>query len=203
MSKKKKQIPTMTVPPGVFHIVQAAAKEIARHAIDGVRFCREKTRNTAVATDGRMLVELSWPLGQETGPFPAAILDRESCTHFAAVKVPVTVRMPGDGSVELQPGQKGIRYSTTFLKGKFPDYQGPKVIPDYTPSQASTFTVDLRLLARLLKIIESTMKHTEGKCTAEVTIPNDRTRPIVVRTKHEPGCDTGIEALGVLMQVKT
>ncbi len=148
-----------------------------------------------------MLVELSWLAQGNASEFPASIVNRHHCFLSAEQNNPTDLLVV-DGRAQTIRQRRDciIETSSELLDATFPDYK--QVIPDYGPKAASTFAVRPKLLLRLLTVIVRALKDAQDKCAILVTIPKDHKRPIVMRTKCDPGARAPLEAVGVLMPVK-
>lgn len=206
MAKAGKQTTgQMSIPAQVFSIVDAAAEESTRYAINGVGLSVENGRCQAACTDGRMMARLDWPPDADDPP-PATFKAIASGDAWRATR-----RLLGLGPEAGRPQEATLTIgdasaftaksehathtvdTATCDLAKFPDVK--EVIPKYDETNSVTIAVDPLLLSTLLDIMRAAATSDESKAVV-LTVPNDRTSPLLLTSRD---VEHGVNATCVLM----
>lgn len=129
--------------------VFAAAKELGRFAMNGVRLEIEKDLLRVIATDGRRLSFATKPLENPVKPAVQATLPTKAVAQFQKVlqgsRDPVTLSLTED---KATLHTKSATIVTRLLEGEFPRYQA--VIPKEGKNFAE---FDPRMLAQKIRLV--------------------------------------------------
>jgi DNA polymerase-3 subunit beta len=139
----------------------AAAKELGRFAMNGVRLELEKDRLRLIATDGRRLSLASRPLENPIKQTVTATVPTKAIAQFLRVlqgsQDLVTVTLTED---KASLHAKNATIVTRLLEGEFPRYQAviPKEGKNHAELDTKTLTQKLRLVANLCSLEQPVVK---------------------------------------------
>lgn len=176
-----------------------ATTESGAYALSGVLMDKAGNNCRARATDGRVLIDVTWPGDDPGSDFPETIVPREQVEHAARHVGDVDVSR--DGSAVTVEGVTGdsmrMRLGAAARDKKFPNTED--IIPMYGPDEATSIRVDPSRLADVARILAKLIEPHRPACKAMVlTIPKNPNRPLVLDIKT-PG---GLKARAALMPVK-
>ena len=179
----------MNIPSSVLKLVKVAARDNTCYAISGVQICKTSDGCVARVTDGRRLIELRVPFGSPEDAttwealVPADLIRAALAWNTSTVDIDLQdeqIRFAARPGVRLTAADRPI-------EGRFPSIDG--IIPEYSEDQADTICLTPQLLKDLVKTLESILMTwpTSEEVGVHMTIPRDRTRPIVFRSECEAG----------------
>lgn len=210
------------MPKGIAKIAALCPRDGSKYAFNGVLVSRKGDKATAVVTDGRRLLKVTWVDRNET-PLPGfeelekpvenyrAVLPghalKRACATAAKLykgqQPTVLIDEPGTNGKVRIASHDPVAESTTSVEcpvvdGKFPPFDD--VIPnhkDFHPKsgRAVRIGVGAYLLAELLVAMADAVPGDDAQVVMEV--PDQPSRPIkIIRTSGD------VEAVGVLMPCK-
>jgi DNA polymerase III sliding clamp (beta) subunit (PCNA family) len=180
----------MQIPSSVLRLVDVAARDNTRYAIAGVQICKTDAGCVARVTDGRRLLELRVPFGDlEDNETWEALVPAHLIRAALAWKTSTVEICLDDGQVCFSARGDGVRLTAAdvTVDGRFPSVEG--IIPEYSEDEADTICLDPELLTSLLETLKALLATiaTSDPMSVHMTIPRDRTRPILFRSNSEAG----------------
>ncbi|KKN07723.1 hypothetical protein LCGC14_1064010 [marine sediment metagenome] len=206
----------MLIPASIMGIAKMAAPDSTRYAINGVQFHREESGEcVATVTDGRCMLQIRWDdeevrhnleiTGVSCAPVKGFSIIADARFCFAAAKRLGGKNAPSKRRYVLldESAEKGVvrmatndGYATIIATApaagdSFPDVES--IIPKYTVGEDANVIglypeVFAGAMSVLAEAVEST-KIDQGVC---LIVPNDRTKPVLMRTKGEEACGIAV-----------
>jgi hypothetical protein len=178
----------MQVSKGVLAMYAVATEESGAYALNGVLMDRSGSTCRVRVTDGRVLIDVTWPSDDAEGNFPETILPRALVEHAAEHLGSVDVSRDG-GAVAVRgvtDDATVMRLGAAVIDGRFPKTDG--VIPNYGPDEAVTIGVDPSRLAEIARILAELLgPHRPEYKGMLLAIPMNPRKPLVLEVKTPDG----------------
>lgn len=197
----------MQIPQPVFHISKVASTEAGgRYPIDCVRLAREGDECTAVANDGRRLLEVRWKddckaHGTLDGFVRVVPPDLWVKASHLARSSPVTCRERYRNTKVPRVTFVADNDECVGMAEEKPYPRHTEVIPQYSVNNSTRINVNARLLAELLTTMIncdacSSSFYSEAHEAVALIVPDDPTRPLKI-----VGSNGEMSGVGVLMPI--
>ena len=201
----------MLIPPRILGISKLCDPESSRYALGGVRLERDKDGTPhAVVTDGRRILAVTWQedkaqdypsIGLDPSPKPGfeTIIPKKVCEEAAKLPPrktgkPILANVVIDetesngkvhlGATDLETDRK---ISPKSLEGKFPRWRDH--FQDYQPHESTTMSVDCRMLAEILTVIQKSLLG-DDQTKINLAVPHNPRRAIIITSRDHEGVES-------------